>query len=190
MDNADDILYRQFQGIFQQHYNALCNYAYTFLKDLSSSEDVVQEIFISIWEKRKDLISSKTIRYYLFTAVRNNCITLSNQYKKNRVVELDRLDGAAVQTLPGEDDVWETDFKKELKNAMNHLPPKCREVFVLSRLSKQSYKEISETMDISVKTVENQMGKALKILRDYVKKRNLFLFLLVSMIIYFFGALE
>lgn len=84
MDEANGTTYHQFQKVFEEYYNPLCNYAFTFLKDLSSSEDVVQELFVKVWEKRQDLITSDTIRFYLFTAVRNNSLTFLQREKKSR----------------------------------------------------------------------------------------------------------
>lgn len=71
------------------------------------------------------------------------------------------------------------DYRSQLSAAINELPPKCKEVFLLSRMSKQSYKEIADTLNISVKTVENQIGKALKILRTFVKENRVLLIIII-----------
>lgn len=179
MQADNNLLYQQFQEVFEQYYNALCNYALTFLKEFSSSEDVVQEVFIKIWEKRKDMVTSDAIRFYLFTAVRNNCLTYLQKGKKAGIVALHDFDAADTPPPVLEEEQPQTDYKAKLSEAMNQLPPKCREVFVLSRLSKQSYKEIADSLDISVKTVENQIGKALKILRAYAHEHKIFLTILI-----------
>src|SRR5258708_20888368 len=75
MDIPHEYQYRQFQIAFTTYYNSLCNYALNFVKNEDTSEDIVQEVFTRIWEIRRDLIGTDAIRYYLFTAVRNNCIT-------------------------------------------------------------------------------------------------------------------
>lgn len=174
--------YQSFKIVFDQYYNALCNYALTFLKEPAACEDVVQEVFVRIWEKRQDIISSDTIRFYLFAAVRNNCLTYLQKEKKAAIVELNDYDAAEEPTTFLHEANPETDYKAQLADAMEKLPPKCREVFLLSRMSKQSYKEIADTLDISVKTVENQIGKALKILRAFVKEKKIFLLISIFII--------
>lgn len=179
MDEANGTTYHQFQKVFEEYYNPLCNYAFTFLKDLSSSEDVVQELFVKVWEKRQDLITSDTIRFYLFTAVRNNSLTFLQREKKAAIVELNDYDAPDEQFSFTQETKSAPDYRSQLSAAINELPPKCKEVFLLSRMSKQSYKEIADTLNISVKTVENQIGKALKILRHFVKEQKVFVWLLI-----------
>lgn len=172
MHDTNEMPYHQFQQAFEQYYNPLCNYAYTFLKEFNASEDVVQEVFVKVWEKRQDMIVSDTLRFYLFAAVRNNCLTQLQKVKKTAIVALDDQDVADDTAPIDADSPSEIDYPARLESAMNQLPAKCREVFVLSRMSKQSYKEIAEILNISVKTVENQIGKALKILRNYVSEQG------------------
>ncbi|RTL60859.1 MAG: RNA polymerase sigma-70 factor [Sphingobacteriales bacterium] len=173
MTAENENLHERFRLIFQQHYNNLCNYAFSFVKDRNTSEDIVQEVFVRIWEKRQDIITTDSIRFYLFTAVRNNCITYLGKNRKTVIVSLNDHD------VPAEDEYLfvktknqGTDYRSLLANAIDELPPKCREVFLLSRFSKQSYKEIAGSLGISVKTVENQIGKALKILRNFLKEKG------------------
>lgn len=164
-----------FEAIFRQHYERLCSYAYTLLEDEASSEDVVQEVFIKIWEQRKDLIGSDQLKFYLFTAVRNNCLTTIAKNKKSAVVELGEEDAFDEINLKIEVVDSSADPKILLAKAMEQLPPKCREVFMLSRLSGQTYQQIADSLGISVKTVENQMGKAIKILKVFAKENRVYL---------------
>lgn len=172
-----------FQAVFNQHYNALCNYAYSYLKDFDASEDLVQELFIRIWEKRKDLVEKDAIRYYLYTSVRNNCLTHLKKAKKNILVPLQDEDAAECDGLKKEDN--QPHPASFLEQALQQLPPKCREVFLLSRVSKQSYLEIADQLGISVKTVENQIGKALKVLRVFAKKHNIQV--IIATLLFFFN---
>ena len=94
--------------------------------------------------------------------------------KKQKTV-LGEVNGQEITEIPEErfqPVTKETDYDTLLSNALEHLPPKCREVFVLSRVSEMTYKQISDTLGISIKTVENQMGKALKILRAYIRQKQ------------------
>ncbi|MBO9203123.1 MULTISPECIES: RNA polymerase sigma-70 factor [Niastella] len=167
-------LYRLFQETFYKHYEPLCKYAYTIVKEPHSCEDIVQETFLRVWEKKQNLIGSEELTWYLYTAIRNNC--LSFQEKKQKTV-LGDFNGQEIIDTPGEERpspsaTPEADYDTLLKNALENLPPKCREVFVLSRVSNLTYKQISDSLGISIKTVENQMGKALKILRSYIRKKQ------------------
>ncbi|GAC1421741.1 MAG: RNA polymerase sigma-70 factor [Flavisolibacter sp.] len=167
--NSPEKPYDQFKPIFDEYYNKLCNYAYSFLKDFNSCEDIVQEVFEKIWSNHKDLISDSGIRYYLFTSVRNNCLTRLGKNKKYAWVELNDNDALVNPTLELKEDST-YNYKELLQQAMQQLPPKCKEVFLLSRLGKQSYQEIADQLGISIKTVETQISKALKILRNFAKE--------------------
>lgn len=140
-----------------------------------------------IWEKKQDLIGEPGLQYYLYTAVRNNCLTFLEKQRKNSSVPLLSEDiPDEVTERPGER-VPETDFTALLKNAFELLPPKCREVFALSRLNGLSYQQISEVLGISIKTVENQIGKALKILRAYWQQKQVPVWVPWVFISFFYG---
>jgi RNA polymerase sigma-70 factor (ECF subfamily) len=165
-------LYRLFQETFYKYYEPLCKYAFTIVKEPHSCEDIVQETFLRVWEKKQNLIGSEELTWYLYTAIRNNCLSFLE--KKQKTV-LGEFNGQEIIETPGErpiTNVPETDYDTLLKNALENLPPKCREVFVLSRVSNLTYKQISDSLGISIKTVENQMGKALKILRAYIRQNQ------------------
>lgn len=176
--------YRQFQQEFSLYYEPLCQYAYTIVKETHVCEDIVQDIFMHVWEKRQNLVGNEGLRYYLYTAVRNNCLTWIQRNKRSGVTALtghESLHPAPEQYSP---EKVETDFRSLMQSALEKLPPKCREVFVLSRMSKLTYQEIADTQGISVKTVENQMGKALKILRNFIREKQVYLTVIVFSFIY------
>lgn len=169
-----DDLYREFRFVFDQLYNPLCGYAFRLVKDRDACEDIVQDVFVRIWEKRKDLIVSENIRFYLFTSVRNNCLTHLGRGQRLPVYSLSYRDmeeegtgdwNAAVEKAAGES----TDYRALLEKGIELLPPKCKEVFLLNRMGQLSNREIGETFGISVKTVENQLWKAMKMLRAFAK---------------------
>lgn len=170
-----------FETVFRQHYERLCSYAFTFLKDEGKSEDLVQDLFIKIWEQRQDLINSSQLKFYLFTAVRNNCLTTIKKNKKTSLVELSDEDGPDELTIRIDPKEKNLNHKALISKAMEQLPPKCREVFMLSRLSGQTYQQIADSLGISIKTVENQMGKAIKILKVFAKENGVYLLLLGCM---------
>lgn len=175
---ATEEIRQDFEIFFRQHYERLCSYAYTFLKNKESCEDIVQDIFIKIWEQRQDLIGSDQLKFYLFTAVRNNCLTTLKKNKKNIMHDWsdeDAPDEIEIRIDPQEKSV---DPHKMISEAMEQLPPKCREVFMLSRLSGQTYQQIADSLNISVKTVENQMGKAIKMMKVFARDNRIYLLIL------------
>ena len=165
-------LYDQFHWSFDELYEPLCKYAFALTREEHACEDIVQEIFLHVWEKRKDLIGTSKLQYYLFTAVRNNCYTYIEKNRKSVVTTLAGAEGIKETAIPGMESNGRTDLRVLIKEALDRLPPRCREVFVLSRVSRFTYQQIADTLNISVKTVENQMIKALRIVRGFAKEKS------------------
>lgn len=154
-----------FEQVFKNHFKNLHGYAYTILKDEIAAEEMVQNVFCKIWEK-KDLLNAETsIKAYLYRAVHNESLNyLKHQkvkaaYQMYAVQHMDTNESNASRKLM----LWELEHK--LYNALNELPQQCRTIFQMSRFQDMKYQEIANELNLSVKTVENQMGKALKILR-------------------------
>ena len=153
-----------FEGIFREYYSDLAGFALKYVKDTEVAEEIVQELFSDIWTKT-DLLSIKTsLRSYLFGAVRNACLN----YIKHQKVKQKHADRTRFSTPQNEaTDFLELDeLKQKIEVALNKIPEKCREIFELNRFEGKRYKEIADELNLSLKTVENQMGKALKIMRE------------------------
>ncbi len=128
---------------------------------MDESKNLVHDVFIAVWEKYEDLPEDTNFRSYLFTSTRNRCLNYIRDRKK--VVP---LEGAHEQVTASEDNSFEArELEKEIELAINILPEKCRIVFEMSRYEELKYAEIAEKMNISVKTVEAHMSKALNMLR-------------------------
>jgi RNA polymerase sigma-70 factor (family 1) len=156
-----------FKSLFEAEYPRLCRYAYTYMQDMQQAEDVVQDTFVKIWEQKRELIGAPNIRFYLVTAVRNNCISVLRKAKTQQLVFTEEApepepEPAFTVEIAAEEDTQ----VKRIADALNLLPPKCREIFLMIKLHGMSYKEAAATLELSVKTIENQMGKAIRILRE------------------------
>jgi len=154
-----------FEQIFKSYYAELCRFCLKYVRVETTAEEIVQNIFINIWERRAQIIITSSIKAYLYTAVRNrsfNYIRLQLP-KDQKMVPVDNM--PIIETDSKEQDMIFDDLKMHVKTAIENLPTKCRIVFNLSRNSGLTYKEIAEELDISIKTVENQIGVALKKLR-------------------------
>lgn len=161
---------RVFRQVFDACYDSLCQYAFTIVKDFDQAEDIVQSIFVKLWERRESLEIKTSIRSYLFRSVYNQCI---NQLEHAAVKK--RFD-ASVQNSPGVDrqqpDVFPAELEDNIRKAVDNLPQQCRTIFIMSRYEELRYSEIAEKLDISVNTIQNQICKALKLLRDELRDRG------------------
>lgn len=157
-----------FEALFQLHYRALCATAYRIVQDKEIAEDIVQDVFHSLWEKRGSLQIDISLKAYLIRSTINRSINYNKKYSNTLSRELHFGMETSIDANTTEQAL---DFKEtsgKVESAIKALPPACRSVFVLSRYEHLSYKEISRELDISVKTVENQMTKALKHLRQWL----------------------
>lgn len=156
-----------FRKVFDNSYENLCRYAFSIVKDFDLAEDIVQSMFMKLWEKRDELDISTSVQSYLFRSVYNQCL---NQLE-HRVIKT-KYD-AAVRVEPGRDaqqpDVFPEELGSNIRKAVDTLPPQCRSIFIMSRYEELKYSEIADRLGISVNTIQNQVSKALKILREALK---------------------
>jgi RNA polymerase sigma-70 factor (ECF subfamily) len=158
-----------FEMIFKTYYQPLCNYAYTFVHDRDEAEEIVQATFLSVWEKRDNLAIHTGVKPYLYAMVRNAALNVLKHEKIKQQHVTVQLAVAERSTESVTRTVMASELEDRIYKALHKLPEQCRLVFKLSRFEELKYAEIAEQLNISVKTVENQMGKALKIMRDQLK---------------------
>ena len=153
-----------FERFFKAHYQPLCGFALSYVKDPDAAEDVVQQTFFTIWQKRENLTLSQSLKSYVYTSVRNTCL---NKIKAQKVRDdfgaesLRQADEADAQ-----DPLHAMELSERIQQAIDTMPPERQKIFLLSRHEGLKYKEIAEQLGKSIKTVENQMGKALKYMRE------------------------
>lgn len=158
-----------FEMLFRTFYQPLCRYAYSFLQDRDEAEEVVQATFINVWDKRSQIDIETSVKSYLYRMVRNACLNFIKHEKvKQQHVAHEMAFGEPAHEGP-QQAVVASELEEKIYEAMKALPEQCRIVFQLSRFEELKYSEIADQLGISVKTVENQMGKALKIMREQLK---------------------
>jgi RNA polymerase sigma-70 factor (family 1) len=163
---ANRDLYQVFENLFKVHYEALSNYAFSILRNKDDAEDIVQDVFIKLWKNSPDVIHTPQVKFYLLTAVKNGCISFLRKQAGKKFVQPDNL-----QLATSEENRDHTIDPAELVGeAISLLPAQCAVVFKMSRFGKLTYGQIAQELGISVKTVENQVGKALRIMREYARK--------------------
>ena len=154
-----------FDALFRAYYAPLCNYACAMTDgDMDAAEDIVQERFFKLWEKRADLTINYSIKSYLYKMVYNACL---NRIRSEKTQSKYKAHNA---TFLAENPVYQLDTTSEIQTnvfkALAVLPEQCRRVFELNRFEELKYREIAEQLNISIKTVEKHIGKALRILRE------------------------
>ncbi len=154
-----------FDAIFRAHYGALVGLAESLLRGRGLAEEVVQEVMLELWRRRETLAVEESLRAYLFRATRNRALN-QLRHEKVRVAAAPRLQVDTASAAAAEPNLVQQEIDAALAQAMGALPPRCREIFELSRVHGLRYAEIASTLGLSVKTVEAQMGKALRILRE------------------------
>lgn len=154
---------QSFELLYRRYFVRLCAFSNKFLNDTFAAEEVVQDIFLKLWESRTTLHDDGSAKSFLFQAVHNKCVNvLEHQKVVDRHSEIIR----AVYANPLEFDVSESLMAKELnmriQQIVNDLPPECKKIFLMSRAEGKKQLEIADELHISIKTVETQMNRALK----------------------------
>lgn len=157
-----------FRELFHAHFSGLCLFSVKYIKDMDAARDIVHEAFVNLWNKRETIDPDKSVKAYLTTSVYNRSINYLRDTKKfNRdLLTLDEAQdfGDAYHT----DRLVEQELAAKIKSAIDLLPEKCREIFLLSRNENLKYQQIADKLQISIKTVETQMSKALQHLRQHL----------------------
>lgn len=158
-----------FEAIFQEHHKSLCNLAFNIVRDKEAAKDIVQDVFFKLWKNRSEIHFGDKIKNYLFNATSHAAINYLRFNKKIlRVNDATELDG--LQISPASDELTSyRELEMRVRNAIDKLPPKCKTIYLMSRHEGMKYQEIADALEISLKTVENQMGIALQKLRDDLK---------------------
>jgi len=162
-DDADAL-----KNIFYSYHSPVYQTIMRIVQETNTAEDLAQEVFVRFWEKRHQIEVQGELGPYLRRMAINEALGYLRKNKKYNVEDINEqfelAGGSNSESLQAQGELQEA-----VDEAMNKLPPKCRTVFSLSRFDGLSYKEIGTQMNISIKTVENQMGKALKVMRDLLK---------------------
>lgn len=168
-----------FRKYYDLYYDQLCHFLNFYTQDITVIEDVLQEVYLKLWENR-DEIEIQYIKTYLFHAAKNKVLNHLRD-EQNRHYLLENWFNQQKQEKQGKECYDLEQFTTILYKAIDQLPEKCREIFLLSRQEKLTYKQIAEKLNLSVKTVEAQMGIALKRIRETLATASFsFLFWLIQ----------
>lgn len=161
---------RIFKSIYDQYYSKLCSFAHLFVNNNEEAEEIVQNSIFKLWKQRSNFETIENIESYLFRSVKNQCLNeinhkkIEEKYKSTAWVELKTIELKSLET----DDKQE-EREKQLKNAIETLPDRCKEILTLSKFEGLKNKEIAQKLDISIKAVEANITRAFSLLRKQLK---------------------
>lgn len=168
-----------FEQVFKSNFKNLHAYACTIVQEEVAAEEIVQNVFLKLWERAEWLNIQSTVIAYLYRAVHNeSCNHLKHQKVKNTYTQYAQHSMNPATNDSAARKVLVSELEQKIRSTLNELPEQCRTIFQLSRFEELKYQEIADKLSLSIKTVEAQMGKALRIMRvklvDYLPFAILF----------------
>jgi len=159
---------KSFEILFRAYYAPLCQFSRKYIKDADDCEEIVQSFFLKLWDKKDELDINQSVKNYLFSSVRNRCLNFIKHEKIKQEYQSEIMKNPDGQIDPTSF-IMEVNLVERIDQCIADLPERRREIFMLSREQGLKYREIADQLGISIKTVETQMGQALKELREKLK---------------------
>lgn len=169
-----------FEQVFKTYFKKLHAYVCTLLKDDAFAEEIVQQVFFKLWDRADTISIGGSVAAYLYRAVHNESLNHIKHQKVKVTHQLHVAYSMKNHTEPAAKTLQAKELEQKIKTVLNELPEQCRTIFQMSRYEEMKYREIADALSISVKTVENQMSKALKILRDRLTEYLPLLFIFLN----------
>lgn len=163
-------LQNSFESIFKEYFNPLCNFTNQYIHNWEDSREIVQSTFLKIWENREQLTIHTSIKSYLYRATKNAMIDYTR--KKGRFEVIDIADWEIKEEIQ-EEKINDLLIQQEIKKVLTELKPKNRKIFELNKFEGLTYKEIANHLDISERSVEDNIARAIRILKENLNKNQL-----------------
>jgi len=177
---------------FNKFYGPLCLYAHQIVNDEGAAQEIVSDLFLKLWNKREYILIKQCLQSYLYRSIHNSCLDYlksAQTVERNRWIEITEQ----ITTIIGDDEAYILDLlsistiENDISNAIEQLPPQCKEIFRLSRFEQYTYTEIAIRMNLSVNTVKTQICRALDFLREHLKYYLPLILLVTNWFIHFRG---
>lgn len=165
---AENDDYTAFEKIFKQTYKSLCGFAFKVVHSHELAEEIVDDVFYNLWRTRKKIHITTSFKFYLITSIRNRSLDCLRKMKKERYSNLENASRLPSTQVTAPEHMAYQELSRKIDLAIESLPKQCRLIFLLSREQELKYKEIAQMLNISIKTVDTQMGRALKYLREAI----------------------
>jgi RNA polymerase sigma-70 factor (family 1) len=159
-----------YKELFVELYGYLYHFAWSFVRSKELSEEIVSDVFIKIWEKRKQLTEVENLKVYLYVATKNISLNYLDRKKRNDFSDIEDISASLISDYSDPEQLLITsDMMLLIQKAIFQLPPRCKIIFKLVKEDKMKYKEVADVLHVSVKTVENQMGIAIRKISNAVR---------------------
>jgi RNA polymerase sigma-70 factor (ECF subfamily) len=155
----------EYAALFDEHYPAMCAFALKYVDSNFEAEQCAMDVFLKVWERRSQLKIKTDIKYYLFASVRNRALDLLRRNTRKTSLQPEDLKSIPVSDLNPEDQLFWKNALIKVEAAIDVLPTQCKRIFLMSRYDGKKYHEIASELNLSIKTVETQISRALKSLR-------------------------
>lgn len=163
---------KAFEQLYHRYYKWLLAVSIAIVRSREAAEEIVEDVFFELWEKRRECDQIKSIESYLYVTVKNRSLDYYRKHSKNHFVEIEELNNLEIKISPEDIYLFE-ELRTQIDEAIAELPPKCAEIFRLVKLGGHSHKKAAELLNITPKTIENQLGIAVKrmtlMLESYLK---------------------
>lgn len=168
LKSGDD---QAFELLYYKYFRKLCAFTNKYLNDYEATQEVVQEVFFNIWKNRSDLDANKSITSYLFQLAKNKSLNIiKHSQVKDKYLNVIKTAYLAGDFIDSHDSLLAKEIEMKTQKVIDSLPEQCRKIFLMSRHEGKKHKEIAEELDISVKTVETQIGRALNVFRKELRE--------------------
>ena len=157
---------KAFEVLFKTYYPVLCIYAKKIVNDLDEARDIVQDVFVKIYDNRATMEINTSVKSYLYRSVHNAC--LNHLKRKNTHNNHNEYLKYQTRWSDNHDTMEQAELEEKIWNIIQGLPEQCRRIFTMNRFEDLKNKEIAEKLGISIRTVETQISKALKVLREHL----------------------
>ncbi|MBX2896849.1 MAG: RNA polymerase sigma-70 factor [Cyclobacteriaceae bacterium] len=159
--------------LFAKYYQHLCVFANTYLKNPQEAEETVLEVFFNIWKQRESVVIHSNVKAYLFISTKNASLATIRRRQplfsntEEILFSTNLLDGNDPENI-----LITRELQLQIETAIDQLPPRCKQIFLMSRMESLSYREIAEILNVAEKTVENQIIKSLALIREYLRHND------------------
>lgn len=154
---------KAFRQLFELYVDGLSRFSISIVKNKELAEEAVSDVFFNVWVHRSKLSQIENFKAYLFASVRNTALNYLDKEKRIKVIQLEELSvPLMIDDICPESELISKELKEAIGRAIDHLPERCKIIFVLAKIEQLKYKEIAQILDISVKTIDNQLTIAIK----------------------------
>lgn len=159
-----------FERLFRNYYAPLCGFANKYLEDMDTAEEIVQDVYYVLWEKRDEVDIDTSLKSYIYKSVYNKCL-MHIRHEKVKQKHAKEMEYDMYSNNYETKELYnQRELQEIISKTMQKLPERCRNVFRMNRFEGLKYKEIAEILSLSIKTIEADMGKALKVFREALKE--------------------